>query len=271
MGFRRRRETLTGVGEKLSGFAVRENDGVIYGFMDNSLDFSPASPASREKLSRLIADRRAGRNAYTYEVRQSHGDNIIDLKDYPAGAGVGGFNIAGSPDADGAFTDMSGIALCIRTADCVPLLFMPAKGALRGAAGGKVIGAVHSGWKGAYAGIIAVSKNILASGFNVRLEDVAVIIGPSICKNCYEVKEDFLSLFLKKDASLIKFFERRAAGKENKIFFDLKGFVKNELLLNGFNLKNICDLNKCNFEDAAFFSYRRGDIVERQVSFIAGL
>jgi hypothetical protein len=240
-----------------------KNTGIAYGFMDGSLDFDPPNLTARKELLNIISAGLKKTASYSYEVKQSHGTGITVLGGNFKEAAEGNYNVFDGSDADGVFTRESGIVLCIRTADCAPVLFADTGNK------GRIIGAVHCGWKGAYGGIIRNAKNILTDKFNADIGGISVMIGPSICKKCYEVKEDFLNLFLAKNTSSQKFFNKIV--DKNKIFFDLKGFIRNELILNGFNDKNIYDLNKCNFEDAGFFSYRRDKDGKRQVSFIAGL
>ncbi len=237
-----------------------KNIGIVYGFMDGSLDFNPGNLTARKELLNIIQS--AGKtDYYSYEVEQSHGTRIAVLDEKFKEAAKYNRNVFDKNDADGVFTGESGIALCIRTADCAPVLF-----AVPNNSGG-IIGAVHCGWKGAYGGIIKNAKNVLTDKFNADVRGVLIAIGPSICRKCYEVEEDFLNLFLAKDNLNRKFFKKTA--NKNKFFFDLKGFIKNELILNGFSDKNIYDLNICNFEDAGFFSYRRDRDLRRQVSYIA--
>ena len=231
-----------------------ENAGIVYGFMDGSLDFNPGNLTARKELLKKTVH-------YSYEVEQSHGINIAVLDEKFKEAAKDNCNVFDINNADGVFTKERGIALCIRTADCAPVLFADINNTER------VIGAVHCGWKGAYGGIIKNAKNILTDEFKADIGGILIIIGPSICKKCYEVKEDFLNLFLAKDTLNKKFFDKTV--NENRIFFDLKGFIRNELISNGFSDKNIYDLNICNFEDAGFFSYRRDRDFRRQVSYIA--
>ena len=53
------------------------------------------------------------------------------------------------PDVDGVITTEPGVGLCIRVADCVPVLFADASGA--------VIGGAHAGRKGLLAGVLAAT------------------------------------------------------------------------------------------------------------------
>jgi len=238
-----------------------KNTGIVYGFMDGSLDFNPGNLTARKELLNIIAAGRNKTDYYSYEVEQSHGINIAVLDEKFKESAKYNRNVFDKNNADGVFTRERGIALCIRTADCAPVLFAAVNN------GDRVIGAVHCGWKGAYGGIIKNAKNVLTHKFNADIRGALAVLGPSICRKCYEVGEDFLNLFLAKDNLNRKFFEKTA--NKNKFFFDLKGFIKNELILNGFSDENIYDSNICNFENADFFSYRRNRDLSRQVSYIA--
>ena len=73
-------------------------------------------------------------------------------------------------------------------ADCVPVLFYdPVK---------KVVAANHSGWKGTVSKISGHMINRLKSEYGTSPENLICAIGPSICKNCYEVSEDVAERFM---------------------------------------------------------------------------
>jgi polyphenol oxidase len=83
------------------------------------------------------------------------------------------------PRADAIISRDMSHALCVRTADCVPVLAwaedMP------------VIAAIHAGWRGLALGI--VEKTILAMQ-SLGARDLRAAIGPAIGPCCYEVKSD---------------------------------------------------------------------------------
>ena len=115
----------------------------------------------------------------------------------------------------------------------------------------KIISAIHSGWKGAYKGIInKVIKFFLSKGSNVK--NICAIIGPSITKKNYEVKKDFVIKFLRKDRKNYKFFKI----KKNKTYFSLNDYVYNQL--KNIGIKDIELINKDTFDNKNnFFSARR--------------
>ena len=144
---------------------------------------------------------------------------------------------------DGLLTKNKNLAIGILTADCCPILFYDPKK--------NIIGAVHAGWKGAF-------KNIgskMVSEFKkkgTKLEDLYVAIGPTISQNSYEVKKDFKYRFLRQKLSNRKFFKI----KRNKIYFDLVGYIYNQMKKIG--IKNIEIIKKDTFNPKNnFFSARR--------------
>ena len=113
------------------------------------------------------------------------------------------------------------MAIGILTADCAPIFFFdPRK---------MIIGAAHAGWRGAY-------KKI----------------GPCISQNNYEVKDDLIQKFLNQSLTSKRHFKREGG----KIYFDLKGYIFQQLKRNG--IKNIEIIRKDTFYPKNnFFSARR--------------
>jgi polyphenol oxidase len=113
-------------------------------------------------------------------MRQVHGDRILLLD--------GGKPLPEAlPECDGLISDRPGVALGIRTADCVPIFF--ADRARR------VIGAAHAGWRGTALGIAARMVETLAGRFSSRREDLTVLIGPAIGPCCYQVDAPVFDAF----------------------------------------------------------------------------
>ncbi len=220
----------------------------LYGFSDGYIDFKTGNGSSRTKLLKNIMKLTRKDDISIHEIEQVHGDKIAFLEDFHFDVVSGGY--------DGMFTATSGKVLCVRTADCIPVLFFDG---ING-----ITGALHCGWKGIYKDIILNAAGILRSRSLFDLSGVISIIGPSICRNCFEVKEDFMSKFTQKDKNSVSFMHQ----KYGKTYFDLKGFLKYQLVSSGFEAKNIYDMNKCTFEDKKFFSYRRDKTEKRQVSYI---
>ncbi|MBQ4521802.1 MAG: peptidoglycan editing factor PgeF [Lachnospiraceae bacterium] len=98
-------------------------------------------------------------------------------------------------DVDGLITKEEDIFLMIFGADCVPVFYYdPVK---------KVIGASHCGWKGTKGLFPKKMLERMKEEFGSNSADVITAIGPSICRDCYEVSKDvadeFLEVYSKED------------------------------------------------------------------------
>ena len=84
--------------------------------------------------------------------------------------------------ADAMITQARGLALTLRFADCVPVLFHdPAQGA---------IGIAHAGWKGIVNGVLSETVRAMQRAFGSRTQDILAGIGPCIGPDKFEVGED---------------------------------------------------------------------------------
>ena len=144
---------------------------------------------------------------------------------------------------DGLITNTKNVAIGILTADCAPILFFDPKK--------NIIGAVHAGWKGAYKKIgIKVINYFKKKGS--KLNNIFAVIGPCISQSSYEVKNDFKVKFLKQDQKNIGHFKIF----RNKIYFDLKGYIYEQLKNAGVNNIEIIKKDTFNTKNN-FFSARR--------------
>ena len=85
------------------------------------------------------------------------------------------------PVGDSLVTALADIALCIRIADCVPVLLAdPAAG---------VVGAAHAGRVGFLAGVLPATVEAMRS---LGAERIEAWIGPHICGECYEVPQSMV-------------------------------------------------------------------------------
>ncbi len=104
---------------------------------------------------------------------QDRGKGVVRPKDYR--------------DVDGLVTGEPGLILSTFYADCVPLLFVDPKR--------RAVGCSHAGWRGSVAQIGRVTVETMTRVFGSDPADVVVAIGPSICKECYEVGEEVAGQF----------------------------------------------------------------------------
>ena len=144
---------------------------------------------------------------------------------------------------DALITSRKKIPIGVLTADCVPILMLDHKK--------KMIAAIHAGWKGAYKNIIKrVFKFMLKKGCSSK--NITAAVGPCISSANYQVREDFLKRFIKKDKKNIIFFK----GTKNKNYFNLSKYICFQL--KSLNIKKIDIIGKDTFNAKNnFFSARR--------------
>lgn len=147
------------------------------------------------------------------------------------------------PKCDAMVTDQPGLALGILTADCAPVLFAdPDAG---------VVGAAHSGWKGAIGGVLQATLDLMEQRGATRA-NIRAVVGPTISQRAYEVGPEFLEQFLDEDPEFARFF---AAGTNDRAQFDLPGFVLSQLRAAG--CEQASWTGHCTYCDQAkFYSYR---------------
>ncbi|MTI43631.1 hypothetical protein JM93_02857 [Roseibium hamelinense] len=147
--------------------------------------------------------------------------------------------------ADALVTDRPGLAIGISTADCGPVLFAdPDAG---------VVGAAHSGWKGAIGGVL---ENTLAAMEDLGADRarITATLGPTISQSCYEVGPEFHGHFTAEDEFNNTFFG--PSNRPGHLMFDLPGYVVSRLKAAGCG--HVEDLALCTYADEErFFSYRR--------------
>jgi len=146
------------------------------------------------------------------------------------------------PDTDALITDRKGMMLGILTADCVPiLLYDPVLG---------VVAAVHAGWKGTRAQIVAKCVGKMMEHFGCNPSDILAGVGPAIGSCCYEVGAEVAEHFLDIEGSAHK--------RGEKYMLDLSYINKYQLIGAGLaeaqiEMSGIC--TACDTDH--FFSYRK--------------
>lgn len=147
--------------------------------------------------------------------------------------------------ADALVTATPGLAIGIATADCGPLLFADTNAG--------VIGAAHSGWKGAVTGIL---QNTVAAmeALGATRTNITAVLGPTISQGAYEVGPEFKERFLQEHPDNTRYF--KPSERAEHFMFDLPAFITDKLQALG--LGAVADLALCTYADEdRFFSYRR--------------
>ncbi len=116
---------------------------------------------------------------------QAHTTNVRIVTEADAGNGI----VRPLPytDVDGLVTDVPELPLVTFYADCVPLYFVDPIH--------KAIGLSHSGWRGTVGKMGAETLRVMAEAYGTKAEEVLACVGPSICKDCYEVSLDVAEKF----------------------------------------------------------------------------
>lgn len=147
---------------------------------------------------------------------QTHTTNIRHVTSADKGKGV--LFPQDYQDVDGLITDEPGVVLATFYADCVPLYFVdPVK---------QAIGLAHSGWRGTVNRMGAHMVQAMTDAFGSRPEDLIAVVGPSICRDCYEVSEDVAEEFQVLFAGTQVVSEGREEGK-----YQLDLWLANRLIL----------------------------------------
>ena len=169
-------------------------------------------------------------------TREDEGKGVIRERDYR--------------NVDGLITDVPGITLVTFYADCVPLYLVdPVHHA---------IGLSHSGGRGTVRRMGQVTMDAMKEAFGTRPEDVTACIGPSICRDCFEVGEEVAEAFA--DAFDPKYRDAlyRANAKPGKYQLDL--WKANEIIFQeaGVPKEQIHTTNICTMCNSDYlFSHRR--------------
>lgn len=150
-----------------------------------------------------------------------------------------------APRADAMVTRTPGLALGVPIADCGPVLMADNEAG--------VVAATHSGWKGAFTGVLETTIERMETLGAARARIVAAI-GPLIRQQSYEVGSEFVTRFHDADHKNIRFFA--PSEREHHSLFDLPGYIAMRLKKAGVGtVEDLC-LDTYS-EEERFFSYRR--------------
>lgn len=164
-------------------------------------------------------------------MRQVHGADCIDLDRHEPGA---------IPVADAALTRDVGRAAVVLTADCLPVLLASRDGS--------VVAAIHAGWRGLAADVIAATVR------RMEVDPVTLVglFGPAIGPEVYEVGPEVREVFVRKDPGAAHAF-RPATG--NRLYADLYRLAQQQLIQLG--VEPPAQPDWCTRTDERFHSWRR--------------
>jgi YfiH family protein len=152
-------------------------------------------------------------------------------------------------EGDALYTEETGLALAVVTADCVPVLI----------AGPQGIAAVHAGWRGIAAGVIPATLEKMKGD----PEASTAWIGPAIGSCCYEVGEDVAGQVVAASGP-----EIATPGPNGKPHLDLQAAARLQLERAGVGqVYVLAHCTRC--DEEKLWSYRReGKAAGRNLAFI---
>jgi polyphenol oxidase len=166
------------------GFSTRIG-GVTTEYGGNALNLGLTSEETRDNFeknlelwkSALLGSAQNGRATPLKSMRQIHSAIIhrISSKDDRSEAG------------DGLITDLPGILISVKTADCLPVIVVDRKR--------KAVGIFHAGWRGTVQRIVEKGIGEMRKQFGSKPSDMLAVIGPGIAKCCYQVGDDVIDQF----------------------------------------------------------------------------
>ena len=145
-------------------------------------------------------------------------------------------------NSDGLITNTENLFLSATGADCFLLYFYdPKKNA---------VGITHVGWRGLLAGVVKNTAKAFVKSFDTSPQELLIGISPGIRACHFEISSSDKIQYQKYPSFI---FER-----DNKVFVDLAGIIKSQLLDKGVLKKHIEDNGRCTYcNEEEFFSYRR--------------
>jgi YfiH family protein len=211
------------------------------------------SPESFEENMRRLASAVGLTRETLYSVWQMHGREVVRVEAHHTRQEIGARN------ADALITNVPGVGVGVRTADCTPiLLYDPVN---------KAVAAIHAGWRGAVLDIVSATIDAMKSAYQTSVNDIIACIGPCIGPCCFEVGAEVVSAF---EEQFLGDTWRGQLLPNGKQTIDL--YSANELSLRKAGVSQIESLKvctKCDPEDR-FFSFRRqGEKSGRHLSVIA--
>jgi len=165
------------------------------------------------------------------------------------------------PAADAIVSDVAGQAVAVVTADCVPILVATTDGS--------AVAAVHAGWRGLAAGVIAAGVAALRE-LSGEPKPLVAVIGPHIGSCCYEVDAPVLAGLGERFGDALA--EASTPTRPDHVALDLGALARGELVRLGIPAAAVGSVpNACTRCDPdRFHSHRRdGARSGRLVHFVA--
>lgn len=141
-------------------------------------------------------------------------------------------------ESDGMISIEKGLLINISIADCAAILIYDPNN--------EVIAGVHSGWKGTQFKISQKAIKLLIEQYSSNVQELLIYISPCASVEKYEVGKEFKN-----------YFKRNVIEKDEKLFFDNKQEIFDQLIEIGILEKNVEVSQECSIINDNLHSYRR--------------
>ena len=182
---------------------------------------------------------------------QVHGANIIHADD----ENYAEYVLPARPEADGVLLTTTRASASLRFADCAPVMIY-----------GKFwVMILHSGYKGTVLNIssrgLGLVREVLGDD---AVSEASAWVGPCIGREhyCRDVGDEWT------ERGRESFHAENYDERDGKIYFDLAGEIRTQLLDSGLNEENITISGKDTFTDSECYSYRRGYLKARMMLYV---
>ncbi len=179
---------------------------------------------------------------------QTHSDRIIEItKENKSNSNI--------LECDGIWTQEKNIALSIKTADCMSIIFKHKTK--------NIIANIHAGWRGVANKITSRFLQNFSAEIN---KDFEVFFSPSILSCCCE----FTNPYIETPSFFHDSITTNSINNETQYYINLQEIIKKELIENSINPKNIFFTDICTKCTNNFWSHRCKES-ERNMSYIIQL
>lgn len=175
------------------------------------------------------------------ETKQVHGTRLIHTE----------APLAKTFEADAMATATPGLGLCIKTADCQPVLLAHTSA--------RAVAALHVGWRGNRAAFPQQAVQQFCELYTLSPKDILAVRGPSLGPS----KSEFVHFEQEWGTDFRSYYHH------NHATMDLWRLTRDQLLYAGVPAENIFSLDLCTYSlPSLFFSYRRDRDCGRQAGVI---
>ena len=169
--------------------------------------------------------------------RQVHSDNVLWMHE------------AGRPEAtDAVITDQPGLPVCVKTADCIPVLLYDTRQ--------RIVAAAHAGWRGTVSRIV---QKTVRQMHPLDPKDLHSIIGPGISLQQFEVGDEVYEAFFAAGFPMER-IARRFPSSNGEGAWHIDLWDANRFLLQELGVDDIFVEGTCTRTSEDFYSARRETI-----------